>query len=124
MSIDLGLGERTEFLGHVSDDELQRAYATASLFVMPAVQGYGLPALEALDRRIPTIVHRDSGVSEILSGTPWVEIIEGQNGQLESAIKSMLERLLNEQLSTVSLPKIPSSMEWAESIARACGWLA
>ncbi len=124
LAIDLGLSERTEFLGHVSDDELQRAYATASLFVMPAVQGYGLPALEALERRIPTIVHRDSGVSEILNETPWVEIIEGQNGQLEAAIKSMIERLLKEQLSTVSLPKIPSSTEWAESIACACGWLA
>ena len=33
---------------------------------MPAVQGYGIPAIESLQRGIPVLLHRESGVSDIL----------------------------------------------------------
>lgn len=123
LAAELGLLERTFFWGHVSNDELTKAYSRASLFVMPAAQGYGLPALEALKRRIPTVVHKDSGVSEILSGSPWVEIVEGDNPGFTRAIKTMLDRLKNRSLFASSEPVIPKSSDWAKTVCRACEWI-
>ena len=119
----LGLEQQVSFLGHVSDEDLVAAYSRANLFVMPAVQGYGLPALEALRRELPIIVHRDSGVSEILEHTPWVEIIEGENGSLAQAIASMKNRLATSSLTALNKPHVPTSNEWARQISEACRWL-
>lgn len=123
LAAELGLGDRVLFHGHVSDEELNAAYARANLFLMPAVQGYGLPALEALRRGIPSVVHADSGVSEILGGSPWVEIVAGSNGELGEAIGIMLGRLTNGPLSLADAPRIPASNEWAAQICQACEWL-
>lgn len=123
LAVELGLRDRAIFLGRLSDEELADAYARANLFLMPAAQGYGLPALEALSRRIPTIVHRDSGVSEILAGNPWVEIVDGNNGSLSKAITVMIERIERNELPTSCLPAVPTSSHWAKAICVECGWL-
>lgn len=119
----LGLAERVSFLGHLAGDALAAAYARANLFVMPAVQGYGLPALEALQRRIPTIVHQESGVSEVLGDSPWVEIVNGENGSLARAIEKMKNHLATGQLVESNLPSVPTASAWATEISSACGWL-
>jgi len=119
---ELGLANQTFFLGHVSDEDLAEAYSRASLFIMPAVQGYGLPALEALEWGIPTIVHKDSGVSEILRGTPWAELVDGNNGSLARAIGSMIERLESKSFFDSNMPRVPTNSEWAKAVCRACGW--
>lgn len=121
---DLGLAEQTFFLGHVSDEDLAKAYSRAGLFIMPAVQGYGLPALEALARGIPTIVHKDSGVSEILAGNPWAELVDGDNGVLARAIGTMMDRLENKSLFVSEMPRVPTNFEWAKEVCIACGWLS
>src|SRR5208337_4286607 len=46
----LGIESRVVFHGKASDEALDGLFADAGLFVMPAIQGYGLPALEALAR--------------------------------------------------------------------------
>jgi glycosyltransferase involved in cell wall biosynthesis len=118
----LGLESRVTFLGHVSDERLEELYDEASIFLMPAFQGYGLPALEALSRRVPVVMHRDSGVSEILYRTPWVELIEGDAESLSAGLASMLNRLRSGRLATEPLPAFPSESDWAEQICRTCGW--
>ncbi len=119
----LGLAEQVFFLGHLSGDALAASYARANLFIMPAVQGYGLPALEALQRRIPTIVHQESGVSEVLGACPWVEIVNGENGSLAQAIGKMKTQLLTGSLVESHLPNLPTASGWAREISRVCGWL-
>jgi glycosyltransferase involved in cell wall biosynthesis len=123
LAVELGLQDRAIFHGHLSEEKLAEAYARANLFLMPAVQGYGLPALEALSRGIPTIVHRDSGVSEILVGSSWVEIVDGNNGSLTKAITVMLDRLQEDVLTSCNMPAVPRSSEWARAVCRECGWL-
>lgn len=120
----LGLEGNVRFHGRVSDARLEELYARAHLFLMPARQGYGLPALEALSRGLPVVVHQDSGVSEILSGTPWVELIRGEQESLPLAIGNMATRLSNGTLLREPLPKFPSESEWADEVCRHCGWLS
>jgi glycosyltransferase involved in cell wall biosynthesis len=119
----LGVDGRVRFAGYVSDDELEALYAEAHLFLMPAVQGYGIPAVEALARGVPVLLHRDSGVSDILLHTPWATVIEGgEEGMLpglERAIKGVLGGI---QPGTAP-PELPTEDAWAERVAGLCGWV-
>ena len=116
----LGLKHQVRFLGSLSDVELEEIFARASIFVMPAVQGYGLPALEALYRGVPVVLHRESGVSEILTGTPWVQVFDGGKQNLEDAIQMMMERVLARRLKPADIPQLPTESQWVEQISQIC----
>jgi glycogen synthase len=64
---ELGLGHRVLFPGFVDRDRAAELYASADVFVMPSVsEPFGIVPLEAMDRGVPVIVSRQSGVSEVL----------------------------------------------------------
>ncbi|HEX2919322.1 MAG TPA: glycosyltransferase, partial [Edaphobacter sp.] len=86
LTAQLGLAGRIEFHGFVSDEDLEHLYGTADLFLMPAVQGYGIPAIESLSRGIPVLLHRESGVSDILLETAWATVMEGGEDALAPAM--------------------------------------
>ena len=121
---ELGLGERVVFHGYVSDAELAGLYDGAHLFLMPAVQGYGIPAIEALGRGIPMILHRDSGVSDILLDTPWAKVLTGGKEEFAPRLAAMVEYLVsNAHLTAPPPPELPSEDAWAERVARLCGYV-
>ena len=65
---ELGLGRRMLFPGFVDRDRAAALYASADVFVMPSVsEPFGIVPLEAMDRGVPVIVSRQSGVGELLS---------------------------------------------------------
>lgn len=119
----LNIESRVLFHGRASDDVLNVLYADAGLFLMPAIQGYGLPALEALSREVPVVLHRESGVSEILDGSPWVAVIDRGADDLALAIRTMVGNILDGAVQDCPIPRFPTDMEWAEEIAKTCGWL-
>lgn len=119
----LGIAERVVFHGSVSDTRLEELIADTHLFLMPAVQGYGLPVLEALSRGVPVILHRESGVSEILDGTPWATIIENGTESLALAIDAMVDRLREGRLEKSTMPVIPTETDWAHKISTLCLWV-
>lgn len=119
----LGLEERITFHGYLQEEGIELLYREADLFVMPASQGWGLPALEALARRVPVVVHQDSGVSEILANTPWAEIVSGNDGSdLSGAINRMFCRTQTGELAKIAPPAVPTDVEWARDICTECGW--
>lgn len=118
----LGISERVTFHGRVSDDRLEHLFARAGVFLMPAVQGYGLPALESLARGRPVILHRDSGVSEILHQPPWVETVAKGPEDLAQAIRRMAAGIASGALEREPKPAIPTAAQWARQIATQCGW--
>ncbi|MDE1154900.1 MAG: glycosyltransferase, partial [Acidobacteriaceae bacterium] len=87
---ELGLSERVHFHGFVPDDALDELYRRAHLFLMPAVQGYGIPAIEALQRGIPVLLHRESGVSDILLETPWASVLTGGKEEMAPKLGAMM----------------------------------
>lgn len=123
MAETLGLADRVCFSGYVSDAALQESYARSHLFLMPAVQGYGIPAVEALARGLPVLLHRESGVSDILRETPWATVIEGgEEGMLPGLQRAVEAVMLGVQLDA-PLPELPTEDQWAERIATLCGWV-
>jgi glycosyltransferase involved in cell wall biosynthesis len=118
----LGLTGRVHFLGYVSDAVLEQVYASAHLFLMPAVQGYGIPAIEALTRGIPVLLHRDSGVSDILLDTPWATVIEGSESGLLPGLRKAIDDTLSGSFNQTPLPELPTEDQWAERVSKLCGW--
>ncbi len=123
MSQQFGLAARVNFSGFVSDRKLAEIYDKTHLFLMPARQGYGIPALEALHRGIPVLLHRESGISDILLDTPWAKVFEGDRRNLVQALRVMIESVFNGSHLGIQPPHLPTQDEWAEEMARLCGWI-
>lgn len=123
LSANLGLANRVHFHGYLSDAELAKLYETTHLFLMPAVQGYGIPAIEALSRGIPVLLHRESGVSDILRETPWAVVIDGEESAMLAGLRQAIDNTLSGAQLSTPLPHLPTEDEWAERVARLCNWL-
>lgn len=67
-----GIGDRVSFVGRVSDEELEKLYQSAGVFVMPSVprgggvEGFGLVYLEAAARGVPSIGSIHSGAVDAI----------------------------------------------------------
>ena len=120
---ELGLSGRVRFHGYVSDAELERLYGEADLFLMPAVQGYGIPAIEALGRGLHVLVHRESGVSDLLLTTPWVTVMNGGEEAMLDAMNRAVETTLLGEFRALPQPPLPTEDSWAEQVATLCGWV-
>lgn len=58
-----------DFLGYVDDDELEKLYANAYVFVYPSLnEGFGYPPIEAMRYGVPVISSPLSSIAEICSG--------------------------------------------------------
>ena len=52
--------------GYLAQDQLEELYQLASLFVFPSLhEGFGLPVLEAMKRRLPVIASNNSSLGEL-----------------------------------------------------------
>jgi glycosyltransferase involved in cell wall biosynthesis len=64
---ELGLARRVLFPGFVDRSQAAALFQSADVFVMPSVsEPFGIVPLEAMDREVPVIVSRQSGVAEVL----------------------------------------------------------
>ena len=124
LAATLKIAERVRFRGFVSDENLETLYADADLFLMPAVQGYGIPAIEALRRKIPVLLHRESGVSDILLDTPWATVLEGGEAELTPLLAQAVEGVLSGRHVDVPPPSLPTEDEWAQQVAAFCGYIS
>lgn len=123
LAVELGIAQRVRLLGYLCDLELERLYAEAQLFLMPAVQGYGIPTIEALERGIPVLLHRESGVSDILRTTPWATVIEGGEEGMLPGLRRAIDAVVEGAAMEAALPALPTEEEWAERVATLCGWV-
>lgn len=120
---ELGLADRVRFHGYLRDEELARLYDNMHLFLMPAVQGYGIPAIEALSRGIPVLLHSESGVSDILRRTPWAVVMAGKEEAMLPALRRAIDCTIEGVQLSAPLPHLPTEEEWAARVARLCQWV-
>ena len=65
---DLGISDKMVFTGFLRGADVNKAFQTADLYVMPSVsEPFGLVALESLKNNTPVIISKQSGVSEVLN---------------------------------------------------------
>ena len=70
---ELGIADRVEFRGRISDADLRTAYQRAGVFVLPAVldsrgdtEGLGVVLLEAMNYGVPVIASNIGGIVDIV----------------------------------------------------------
>lgn len=62
-----GIAHKVIFTGFLRGLDVERIFQIADLFVMPSVsEPFGIAPLEAIARDVPTIISKQSGVSEVL----------------------------------------------------------
>lgn len=67
MAAAFGIGSKVLFTGFLRGKDIQRVFSMADLYVMPSVsEPFGIAPLEAMSHRVPVLISRTSGVSEIL----------------------------------------------------------
>jgi len=84
-----GLARHVHFTGFLGPEQIERAYASADVYVMPSVsEPFGIAPLEAAARELPVIVSRHSGVAEVLGSALLVDPNDAQ--ELAQAILALL----------------------------------
>jgi glycosyltransferase involved in cell wall biosynthesis len=63
-----GIGHKVLFTGFLRGADVDRVFRMADVYVMPSVsEPFGIAALEAISHDVPTIISKQSGVSEVLN---------------------------------------------------------
>jgi glycosyltransferase involved in cell wall biosynthesis len=66
LAAKLGVEDDVRFTGWVSDEQLEALYERARVFVLPSFQeGFGLPVLEAMARRVPVACSDTPALAEV-----------------------------------------------------------
>lgn len=118
----LKLSDKVNFLGFVGDDVLEDKYSSAHIFAMPAIQGYGIPAIEAVAHRLGVVLTTDSGVHEALCGTTWAVVTEPSPAAFTEGLRTMIQRVVQTGLLCSELPQLPTEERWAQEIIALSGW--
>ena len=78
--------------GSVSEEELERHYGQADLFVMPSqYEGFGMPFIEAMRYGVPVIGTRVGGVPEVVAEGTGILVPPGDVSALADAIQKLFE---------------------------------
>jgi len=67
MAADMGLGSHFHYTGFLDKNGLHKLYGLSDLYVMPSVsEPFGITPLEAMLHKVPVIISKQSGVSEVI----------------------------------------------------------
>ena len=74
LAAQLGIGHKVLFTGFLRGKDIPRVFSMADLYVMPSVsEPFGIAPLEALGHKVPVLISRQSGVSEVLQNALKVD---------------------------------------------------
>ncbi len=86
----LGCEGAVSISGFVSDDAIARHYAAADVAVfLSEYEGFGLPTLEAISRRVPTIIANRGSLNELF--TTGAVVVEPDPSAVATALDSVLD---------------------------------
>jgi len=111
----LALESRVRFSGKVSAEELDRAYRTASIVVLPSLfEGFGLPAIEALAVGTPVVATRAGALPEVIEDARTGSLAPPRDpAALAKAIAETLERWDDAHAEALAArPRLESLFGW------------
>jgi glycosyltransferase involved in cell wall biosynthesis len=108
LAADLGIQNRTEFLGVVSEEEKFDILAGSDVFVLPSLhEGFGISYIEAMSVGLPVIAGRSGGHTDfILGGENGILLESDGEDELAGAISRLyLDPGLREAMGTANREK-------------------
>ena len=86
-------GPTVEFVGRVSDDQLNEYYAHAKAFLFPGIEDFGLTPLEAMAGGSPVLAYGEGGALEtVVDGETGMFFHEQDADSLAACIKEFERR--------------------------------
>jgi|GEM_PF-693149 len=119
---ELAISKHVYFPGFLSPEEMEEQYQLADLFLVPGKQGYGLPILEALYRRVPVVQNKESRISELLQGNAWVAITEDAPHAFTQAVVEHVAKMRTNYPDEECLSTLQTEEGWAVEIGDRCNW--
>jgi glycosyltransferase involved in cell wall biosynthesis len=116
---ELGLGQNFSFPGFLRGAELDRELSLADLYIMPSKsEPFGISALEAIQRSIPVLLSRQSGVREVILNALSFDFWDTR--RLSDLIINCLEypELGNEMASQAA--EELKILQWEEAARKTC----
>ena len=116
-----GLDERVDFTGPLAGVELDHAYASADLLVLPSRgETYGMVVAEALAHGVPALVSDVGGVREALGDTgAGLLVPPGDRGALAAALRRWLtDADLRADQRVAAAARRPTVPGWADTVAQ------
>lgn len=121
------VAEHVEFRGRVTDEELRRAYAAASVFVLPSVldarqdtEGLGVVLLEAMNYSVPVIASDIGGITDIVQhDRTGLLVPPGDEPALAHALSRVLtDPALSRMLGQAGRQRLHDAFSWAHIVDR------
>ncbi|MBX5491943.1 MAG: glycosyltransferase [Chloroflexi bacterium] len=110
--------------GHVSDRLLRALYQAARLFVFASlVEGYGLPAAEAIACDCPTITSDTTSLPEVLAWEPATFDPRDPDSIAAAIARALTDTAFYQELRAIARQRAPLH-RWSAVAARAVGALA
>ena len=94
----------------------------SNIFLIPAKQGYGIPALEALRYNNKLIINKESRISEILTEGDLIKISKNNYNNFFKKFRITLLLKKNNKSFNYKLHNLPNSANWSKNISNFCGW--
>ena len=87
---ELGIKQKTVFLGYIDKEDMSAVYSAASVFAYPSLyEGFGLPILEAFACGVPVITSNTSSMPEV-AGDAAVLVDPADSAELAAALEGLL----------------------------------
>lgn len=92
-------GPTVEFLGRVSDEEMEHYYSKAKAFLFPGVEDYGITPIEAMSAGVPVLAYGKGGALET--------VIDGKTGLYfqEQSVESLMSCIQRFETEGVALTR-------------------
>ncbi len=101
---ELGIGDRVQLRGRLSDTELRGLYTAATGLMLPSLyEGFGLPALEAMSCGVPVIAGDAGALPEVVGKGGLLVDPLSEDSLLRQMQKLCGSHTLREQLSSEAL---------------------
>ena len=121
MAAELGVGDRTTFLGWVPNSELPAYYRAAAVSVIPSLEeGFGIPAVEAMGCEVPVVASDAGGLPEVVAdGVTGRVVPRGDPEALASAIDGLLaDDALRARMGKAGRERALRFFDWDRSAER------
>lgn len=110
----LEIEDQVEFLGYVSNEELQKLYREASVFVYPSLyEGFGLPVIEAMSAGTPVVTSNCSSLPEVVGDEVVTYNPTDDDGISQGIIKIVSDQYFWEKQSRQLLER-SKKFDWPE----------
>lgn len=99
MAVGLGIERNVLFSGFLKGNEVEQAYASADLYVMPSVsEPFGIAPLEAIHNGAPVLISKQSGVSEVVKNALRVDFWD-------------IDEMANQVIAVLDYPELHSTLK-------------